>query len=115
MASAASDASLNASTGRKRTLPSDIRDSARPSPQKAKETKIDRQRKARAERLKGKIELELEFVKGKDVADEPMLRFYCSFCDDILANTADDQLVLTFFKTAFASQVDFKGKDVLLK
>ena len=121
MASAVTDASASTSTSIgssiKRTLSSAIQDSAGegPAPKKLKkETKLDRlkaQQKVEAALLKKNIEHELEFVKDKDVANEPMLSFYCHRCDWILAGETLDEHALTLFKTPFANY--FVGEDAL--
>jgi len=93
------------------------KDSARegPAPKRArKEAKLDElktQRRKETELLKEGIELELEFVKGKDIADELGLRLFSVVCNEILSGEADDEHVLKLFKTSIATM--FKGEDLL--
>jgi hypothetical protein len=118
MSSEDMDAGANARTGNRRTPSSAIQDSAREGPARKKRTRdtkldeLDAEQKGQAARLKKKIEIELEFVKGKGVATEPMLEFYCTVCDDILKGETLDEDALVLFKEPFTQY--FKGEDVLL-
>jgi len=94
--SVVTDAIGGASIGSARTLLSAIQDSALegPAPKKPKETKLDKlkaQQRADAPLLKETIELELELVKDKYVAKEPVLKSYCSLLNNILGGMTLDE------------------------
>jgi len=115
-------ASATTNSGLKRTLASGTQDSARggsdnlqPATKRPKrETKLERlkgEHKAAAVNLKKKIELVLELVKDKCVANEIFLKSYIECCDDlILAGTEPHGGALVAFKTDigvyFASEAD---------
>jgi hypothetical protein len=100
MSRVVTDAGANTSTGNKRTPPSAIQQG--PAHNKlrmdTKLAELKAKEKAQASQLKKKIELELQFVKGKDVASEPMLEFYCAICDDILKGETLDEHALVLLK-----------------